>query len=447
MSKNIKVLVAGLALVAALTGAYFIAKHYKNAKFEERIAAVKPQEINLAPLVSDTVVRIQVPTSAINLEKKGETWESIPPEPYRLNQDEIKGMTWSLSNMRAERIIDEAPKDLAAYGLDKPVSHTIVTTSDGKKAEFLGGAKTPSGSGYYVMVSGDPKVYQVPIYPGERLYLGKRDIRQRDLPEFKTTADVRQFILQKGKTRIQIEGLGENLGHMMSSPYKTPCVVDEQRFASLMYFFQELRIIDFDEDNPASLAPFGLDKPAGEVFIQSGSASLRLAFGKSNGKQQYAKFGDSPGVFIVQDVSPALEAMPLDLVRLIILIPNIDTVDVFTIQGEGKTIKGAIHRKDGKETFFIGDREVAESGFRDLYAACISLARDAEHPQRPAKPGATEFRIEYSLNTPPGEKKELLLSGYNRDFYALAQNGVSEFLVSRKQVQNIFAAAGKLVYK
>jgi hypothetical protein len=35
---------------------------------------------------------------------------------------------------------------------------------------------------------------------------------------------------------------------------------------------------------------------------------------------------------------------------------------------------------------------------------------------------------------------------YNRDFYSLNYGGVTEFLISRRQVQNIFTAADDMVY-
>ncbi|MDR1932144.1 MAG: DUF4340 domain-containing protein [Spirochaetales bacterium] len=444
MSKNVKALIAAAGLVVLLTAGYFIAKNYKSAKFEERLAAVRPEEIKLSSLVSDTVVKIEVPTTGIHLEKKGEDWESVPADPYRLNQDEIKGMTWSLSNMRADRIIDEAPKDLKPYGLDPPLWHTIITTSDGIQVEFFGGERTPSRSGYYAMVKGDPRVYQVPTYPGERLYLAKKDIRDRKLASFGETGEVRQFILQTDKTRIQIEAEGGDSVYMMSSPYKVPCKVDAERFAALMYFFQEMSVSDFDEDNPASLEPYGLDKPAAQVFIQSADASLRILFGKSNGAQQFAKLGGSPGVFLVRDVSPALRAQPFDLVDRYVCAPAIETVDSFVINGAGKTLRAEVKRQDGGETYFLNGRQAGEDSFRDFYRACVSLSIDAEYPNGPAAPAAAEVSLEYTLNT--GEKAQARLAPYNRDFYALAREGAAEFLVSRQQVQKIFTAADKVEF-
>ncbi|MDR1316093.1 MAG: DUF4340 domain-containing protein [Spirochaetales bacterium] len=448
MSRNLKALLAAVGLVAVLIAAYFIAKTYKSAQFEERLAAARPQEIKLSSLVSDTVVRIEVPTTGILLERNGEDWEAVPADPYRLDQSEIKGMTWSLSNMRADRVIDESAADLKIYGLDPPLWHTIITTSDGDQAEFFAGERTPSRSGYYAMVKGDPKVYQVPTYPGERLYLSKKDIRDKRLPEFENPYEVRRFVLEAGTSRIQIDSASGGLGHVLSSPYRNPVAVDPERFSALMSFFKDMRISDFDEDRPVSLEPYGLDKPAARVLIQGEEESMELLFGKSNGTQQFAKLPDNPGVFLLRDVSPALKALAFDLVERSVANPGgMDRVDSITIQGGGRTLSAVVSRQDGDGAggalYSLNGREISEDSFRALYGACVSLSVDAEYPGRPAKPAAVEITIEYVLSDPAGQKIPVRFAPYNRDFYALAGEGLPEFLVSRQQVQKIFAAADK----
>jgi hypothetical protein len=355
--------------------------------------------------------------------------------------------------MRAERIIDENPNDLAVYGLDTPKSHTIVTTSGGEKAEFFAGNKAPSGAGYYAMVKDDPKVYLTPLYPGERLYLTTGSIRDKDLPTFESITEVRRFILESGKSRIEIESKGENaasirtlFSHIITVPYKVPRGVDPERFSALLSFFQNLRIRDFENDNPVSLAPYGLDNP-GRVFIQSETAVLDLLLGNTNGSRQYAKLAGTPEVFVINAIEPAaLRAEPFDLVDKFALIINIDTVDSLTVKGGGITLTGAIKRQNGEETYFLNDRQAVERSFKNFYETCIGLVTDAEHPGGSAKSGPEEISIEYTLNTPPGAKAAIKLAPYNRDFYSLDRDGAAEFLVSRRQVQKIYKAAEEMEF-
>ena len=57
--------------------------------------------------------------------------------------------------------MDEKPTDLGQFGLQPPKATAIGLWSDGTARTLLLGDKTPSGSGYYVQVKGDPKVYTV----------------------------------------------------------------------------------------------------------------------------------------------------------------------------------------------------------------------------------------------------------------------------------------------
>jgi hypothetical protein len=453
MTKNKKTFIIGAIVIVLLTGGYYGAKAYKKANFEKRLEAVRPQEIKLSSLQSDTVVKIEVPTAGIYLEKKDDRWESVPASNFPLDQDEIKGITWSLSNMRADRIIDEDPKDLAMYGLDTPKSHTIVTTSDGGRAEFFAGNMAPSRAGYYAMVKDDPKVYMTPLYPGERLYLTAGSIRDKKLPVFESIAEVRRFILELGKSRIEIQAKEENpalipthTSHIITVPYKVPRGADPERFSLLLSFFQDLRIRDFEDDNPASLAPYGLDKPA-RIFIQSETAVLDLLVGNTRGSAQYAKLAGAPEVFTISAIEPAaLRAEAFDLVDKFALIINIDIVDSFTVKGNDMTLAGAIKRQNDEETYFFNGRQVAEKDFKNFYESCIGLVADAEHPDRPAKAAPGEISIEYTLNTPPGGKAAVQFAPYNRDFYAVLRDGTAEFLISRRQVRGIYEAAEKMEF-
>jgi hypothetical protein len=211
-----------------------------------------------------------------------------------------------------------------------------------------------------------------------------------------------------------------------------------------MSFFGEIRISDFDEDRPASLEPYGLDRPAARILIQGEEETLELLFGKSNGTQQFAKLPDNPGVFLIRDVSPALKALAFDLIDRSVASPLIERVDSVTVRGGGGTISAAVDRRDGDEgtVYSLNGREISEDSFRAFFGACVSLSVDAEYPGS-AKPAAAEITIEYGLNEPAGEKIQARFAPYNRDFYALVNGGPPEFLVSRQQIQKIFAAADK----
>jgi hypothetical protein len=397
-------------------------------------------------------VKITVPSTGVQLEKKEDLWELVPPSPVRLDQGAIGNVLWSLAYMYAERIIDEAPENLADYGLDNPQSHTILTGSDGKEAEFFRGNKTPSGSGYYVMLKGDPKVYLVSIYSAERLALTMKDIRDRALSSTFEMAEFRRLSMETGDFRIEVVPVAEQTGliselfaHVMISPYVVPRELDSERFTALFESLQNLYIVDFIDDAPVSLEPYGLDRPI-RISLETESAQLELLLGKSADGVQYAKLPDEPGVFTINDIDSAVRVSPFELAGKFAFIVNISKVDSFSVRGGNQPLAAEVRRQNEEETFFLNGRQAAEKDFRTFYQTVIGLLVDAEYPDGHVRGGNEEITIEYHLNDPPGVTVAVKLIPYNRDFYALDREGVVEFLVSRPQVAAIYQAAEKMTY-
>lgn len=487
MSRQKNLIIAGVALVI-LVGGYFGATAYKKAQFEKQTEQYK--SLYMTEIDTKKVTRIEIPLKGVVLERKEETWTS-PAEALgvQLDQEETKSILWSLCNMRYERAADENPKDLAPFGLSDPKARVVMTLEDGSKVELLGGDKTPTGTGYYGMKVGDPKVYILPSYPGERLYVSLTDFRNRELPSF-NPEDVEHLTLIQGNTRISLEpkpstGVQEAsfTSHILTSPYKLPRGVDSQAFNKLVTVLGKLQIKDFVSDKPASLVPYGLDKPEYEISVKAKvketvkekegdkevekevqkDLSLHLLIGKEAAKtgpeweknRVFAKLKDSPTVFLLEDIRSDISVKPFDLIDKFAFIINIDKVDKLNIDYRGARHSGEIKRekvtvtekdKDGKETmreetretFLFDGKEVKEEKFKDLYQNCIGLLIEGEIPAGGGKvTGKAEITLEYHLNEPSGKIQRVQYLPFNRDFYALSREGVVEFLVSKLQVEKI----------
>ena len=78
--------------------------------------------------------------------------------------------------------------------------------------------------------------------------------------------------------------------------------------------------------------------------------------------------------------------------------------------------------------------------FKKTAKLFVGLLADGELPLidrptvRSAKP---EVQIHFFINTPMLTKISIALSSYNRQFYAATRDGVSEFIVSRAQVDRL----------
>jgi hypothetical protein len=458
MTRRTKTLIAAAALLVLMIGGYLGARAYRTAQGSRPLTnTAYPDRIKLSDSTTDAIVGIAVPSGGIQLEKRGDLWETVPPSSIGLDQGAIQGILWSLSSLYAERVIDEAPEDLSIYGLDTPRSHTIITDSGGKVTGFFGGNRTPSGSGYYVMLEGDPKVYLVASYYGDRLYLTMPDIRNKTLTSTFEMGELRRFLLETGDSRIEVVPaaaqpgmISELFPHVLISPYVIPREADSERFSPLWEAFQNLQIREFIDDAPASLEPYGLDKPA-RVSIETESAGFEILLGKTTeGNQQYAKLPGESGVFTINDISSTVLVTPFSIAGKFAFIVNIAKVDSLTVRGNGQLLTAEIKRQgegdDEVETYFLNGRQAVEKDFKAFYQTVIGLLVDAEHPNHPTRGGNEEITIEYNLNNPPGVKAVVKLIPYNRDFYALDREGVVEFLISRPQAAAIYQSVEKMTY-
>ncbi|MEO3947341.1 DUF4340 domain-containing protein [Gorillibacterium sp. CAU 1737] len=106
-------------------------------------------------------IAIHTKTDDIVLAKKDQAWSMSKPEAYPLNSYGAENWASSFALLTYESIVDEAPSDLAPYGLTEPVSTFTATLADGTVHKLLVGKPLPISGTTYVLVEGDPKVYEV----------------------------------------------------------------------------------------------------------------------------------------------------------------------------------------------------------------------------------------------------------------------------------------------
>ena len=460
MSRKIKTLIISLGVLVLLGGGYYGSTIYKKKK-----DAVPPYSntpsIRLGNLESSKLVKIEVP--GIVLEKKGNVWELVslkgspPPAGIELDQSQISNMTYSMASIFIDRIVDEEPADLSVYGLDKPSTQSAVTDSDGKTVHYILGDMTPARTSYYIMEGGDPKVYIVSSYYGDNLHFSLDRIRIRSLfPDFDATmltglrlgsSTLIDISLKPKSARPYLASSFSTL--VMTSPYKLPRGVDGEALDKLIAPLKNLEIADFIDDNPSSLSSYGLDKPF-RISLRTVDASLDLLVGNQIDGKFYAKLPNAPGVFTLNGLDPIVNVKTFPLIDKFALLMHIDKVDHLSITGGERPLSADFQGKGDDAIFFLDGKQVQDKSFRTWYQAVIGLLSDAEYPgptQNPEGDGNRIIAIDFQLNTPPGEQASITLIPYNRDFYALLQEGTMEFLISRNQVRRIWETADSMVFE
>ena len=460
MSRKNKTLIIAFGFLALLGAGYYGAMAWNKKKAQSTSSSFTPPVI-LGNLDSSELVRIEVP--GIMLEKNNGTWElvyydgKIPPGGFDLDQRQIQILTYSLASLWIDRVVEEEPEDLSLFGLDNPSARAVVTDSSGRKAEYFLGGSTPSRTSYYIMEAGDTRVCSISAYSAVFMQIPIDHIRQRTLfPDFELWA-LSSFRLEKDGSRIEIVPKPESaLPHLVSSfssyiftsPYIFSRGVNGEALNNLISPFSNLTIEDFIDDEPSSLAPYGLDRPV-RIFIEAGGHSLDLLIGSRTNGSHFAKLAGAANIFTLGGLENVVNVKPFSLLDKLALLLNIDSVDQLLITGGEKNLAADLRGAADDRIFFLNGRKVEDSSFRNFYQSVIGLVMDAEYPKdsAPNPEDQAGISIEYRLNTPPGELASIWLLPYNRDFYALRQGGATEFLISRNQIRGIFDIAEKLVYE
>ena len=479
MTRRTIIIIISLAIVAVLAGGSIFLNSpsptpsYSEKTWFDHLFPKKspydfsnyPESPRLTEFDSNKLNRIENRKEGYSLLKEGDVWKltaaEVPVNRVKLEQSMISGKLWSISNIWAEQVIEEYPDDISIYGLDQPYGEVLIGDSEGKSIVIILGNLTPSRTSRYIMVAGKPDVYTLSTYSIDNMLFSLDSIRNKNLASYLDPQAITRFTLEprpdsnfysRGKIDIAIRDsshytVNTFTSFVMNSPFRNVCGVDSEKFGAILEAMQYLQIREYVDDDPATYAPYGLDKP-GSVYFETPDGTLDFQFGKSENGAYYAKYPDDPAVFLLDGLDPIVNPDPFALIDKFAMIYNIDNVDNFTVTGDGRTLLATIDGKGDDAIFRLNGRRTADKEFRLFYQAVIGLLIDAEYsgPPNPPRGDGTDWVIQYSLNNPAGITAVIKLIPYNRDFYILERDGSQEFMIARTQARKIFETADKMVY-
>ncbi len=369
---------------------------------------------------------------SFTLTKKDNAWTMEPAMEFPLDSAQADSAAASVSSVTADKVIEEAAKDLSIYGLDKPSSSVKVTLTDGTSKEIELGSSSPTNEGVYVKNKGESKVYLIGSYTSDQLklnrsYFAKKDILPVEGKTLKTLA-----YEKNGQMQFAISVASET-EMKITAPIKEEAEVS--KISPMMDAVVQLAVKDIVDENPSDLSQYGLDKPAFSVEYGDGKTTKKILFGKEveKGSVTYAKYPDGKSVFTV-DVSPLtfLDIKFSDILNTFIYLPNINDVNKIDLTIDGKTIVSDITtNKDdsSKDTFKVDgkdanmENEKGDSLFRAFYQAMIGITLDKYEPD--AKPSGTspEVTIKYYMK-PDSKPVTIEFISKDSNYYYAMKDGV-----------------------
>ena len=212
------------------------------------------------------------------LRKSGDDWQIVEPVTAESDGAEVSGLTSNLSNLEIQSVVEDNPPDLGEYGLATPRVE-IAFKAGGQEHTLLIGAKTPPGTDLYAKRANEPRVFLVPSYLDSTFNRTTFDLRNKAVLKVDRSAvDTLTVTTPERTLRFAKAGTDWRLTSPVDARANFSAV------DGLVSRVNTLQMKSIAAPEAASLAEYGLDKPAATVQLGSGSSQATLLVGKSAGE-------------------------------------------------------------------------------------------------------------------------------------------------------------------
>jgi hypothetical protein len=233
------------------------------------------------------------------LRKAGGAWTMMEPAAAKADDSEVTSIATNLASLERQRVVDEAPTDIAQYGLAKPrVEVAFRKAGDKDFTRLLLGEKTPTGSDLYARLPTEKRVFLVSGYLDGTFNRTAFDLRDKKVLVFdreKTSA--LEVVTSDGPVKLAMVNSKWQITAPVAARADGPAVdgaIGRIQTAQMKSFVAA----DVAEKD---LGKYGLDKPDVTATVVSGSAQATLAIGKAaEGGDLYARDLSRPMVFTVE---------------------------------------------------------------------------------------------------------------------------------------------------
>ncbi|MCK9478015.1 MAG: DUF4340 domain-containing protein [Firmicutes bacterium] len=436
-----RIIITAVALVV-LVGAYFGITNLNMP--QDEIDRTLPDVISIFKTEKENIKLMNIATADFEYAfyAQEDKWAIRGKEEIKLYNVKVDNLAYDFSSINAETIIDNV-SDYSIFGFENPTGTPFVALSDGTEKHFIIGSKTPTGSSYYFKTADDDTIYTVYSSKIESFIAPEDTYRERSLAKINPEELIKiQILRSDADIVLQLKTEQESQqGTASLNPWKM--VSPFQRDVSSDYFsmnvmekITDINIETFVDDNPASYAKYGLDKPTYTIsFTEQDKQPITLLLGEREDNGFYVKIKDEKAVYTVlesafgyRDVNPTL------LIDTLVYLQMIDTVDAITLSNEGAVYNFKIEHQDENSLYFINGNAADESAFKKIYQEIIGLTLRGIVAQAPQ--GQPIFTAVFAFND--GREDDIVEGvAYQDRYVAIKINGRAEYYVLKEQVLNM----------
>jgi ribosomal protein L12E/L44/L45/RPP1/RPP2 len=366
-----------------------------------------------------------------DLKRENGKWQIVEPKRLPADQDAVGSLVSTLGALTGDKTIDPNATDLTPYGLNTPTLDIVITKRDGKTAEALLGDATPTNSGSYAKLAGDPRVFTVASYVKTSLDKSVNDLRDKRMLRFDSEKLTRVQLTAKGSA-VEFGKNGQNEWQILKP---RPLRADSSQVEALI---SKLRDAHMDpavstEDASKAAAAFASGTKVAVAVVSDNSGDQTLEVRKDKDKTYYAKSSVMEGVFKVPaDVGDATDK-GLDDFR------NKKLFD-FGFSDPGKVeLKGVTYTKSG-DKWMAGAKTMDNASVQNLVDKLRDLAA-TKFPEKSA--GDQVFEAIVASNT--GKRVEkVTIRKQGTEYFAQREGEPSIYELDGKAVDDLQRAASEV---
>ena len=423
--------VAAIAL-AALSGTLYWSNHRKPAASSVTSAAEaspKVLEIKPADVMAIKIAKKDGQELALSKNASGK-WQITSPKALAADQDAVSSLLSALSPLNSDRLLEEKATDLNAYGLSRPTAEISVTEKNNKSEDLLLGDDTPTSSGAYATVKGDPRVFIIASYNKTSLDKSENDLRDKRLLAFDAEKLSRVELTAK-KESIEFGRNKDQWQILKPKPMRANQSAVEDLVRSLGDAKMELSATD-DEKKVLSAFKAGKDVATGRVTDVVGTQELQV---RKNKDDYYAKSSAVAGAYkVLSSVGSSMDKSLGDF-------RNKKLFDFAFVDPE----KIEIH--DGAKSTFLtrSGSDWWSNGTRMDESSVSALVADLRELTATKFPdsGFTTSAIEVTVTSDSGKRVEKVQIANNGDRYiAKRENEPALYELNASAITDLQKAAG-----
>jgi len=430
---KIRGLTIATVVLAALAGTLYWSNRHKPEETTQASADTPPKILTLKEGdITKVDLKKKTGDSIVLAKDSGGKWQITSPQTLGADQSSVSSMVSTLSSLSSDRLVEDKASNLNQYGLAEPAIQVLITEKN-KTQKLLVGDETPTSSGAFARLDGDPRVFTIASYTKSSIDKTVNDLRDKRLLTIEPDK-VSRVELNANKQTLEFGRNKDQWQILKPKPLRADAFQVDELVRKLSDAQME---VSSDTDAKKTAAAFTSGTPVATAKLTTDSGTQELQVRK-NKDDYYAKSSVVEGLYKVTSAVGQGVDKKLDDFR------NKKLFDF------GFNDPNKVEMHDGSKAYFLtkggqdwwgGDGKKLDARSAD---SVISKVRDLQ-ASKFVDSGFTTPVIELTVTSSENKRTEkVLISKSGGSYVAKRENEPSLYALDSTAIEELQNSAGEI---